>query len=264
MHPRLLLAAFLVAAGPLCGSAVYYSSCSVAPIGSPLVTQSGAGYCFLAASIYSIGDFQLTGMAYDASELPAGGSIAAVAQIYNDAGEPDPPLNYQITSRAYETFETRGPLRAGIIQVDLGQENYHDGVSEVGISDGIHTYEHGPCLDVLNPRQNSCSTSYTAPFELGKPFSALSYIDESGNTLHGTPVVIESSAAVVSFTLFEADGVTPVDFTFAPDGTPGVPVDFTPEPSTLAMFGLIFVFGIASRLRGRGLWAGNGVAVRPE
>jgi hypothetical protein len=249
MQPRVILAALLVAASPLCGSAVYYSSCSVGPVGEPLVTKSGAGYCNLSAQLFGGGAFQLTGMAYDFSSLPVSGSVDASAQIYNDAGLLDPPQNFQILSRAYETFETAGPLRAGVIAVSLLQGNSRFGMSAAGISDGVHTYALGTCSKVLNPTENFCDNSYKAPFELGKPFSALAYIDEAGNS--NSELFLPMAGASVEFSLFEADGVTPVDFAFAPDGTPGVPINITPEPRTFAMFGVMAVVGVAVGVRRR-------------
>lgn len=249
MQRYLLVAALVLVAGPLCASGVYYSSCSVGPVDGSLTTQSGPGYCFVAAHIFNNGDFQLTGMAYDDTRSSPYGAVVALAQLYNDAGATDPPQQFEIISRAYETFETAGPLRPGIIQVSLLEGNTRFGISETGISDGVHTYAQGTCSEVLNPIGNFCSKSYTAPFELGKPFSALSYIDEAGNTNNELFFSPAGEGGSVNFSLFEADGVTPVDFVLAPDSTPGVPVNLAPEPDSFGMLATVIALGVSWRAR---------------
>jgi hypothetical protein len=245
MQLRFIIAALFVASGPLYGSGVYSTSCLIGAVGSPPATlsdttQSSPAACSISYVPPQQFDYiNISGLADDFSTLPTLGSIEALADVHSEVGVTNPPTTFQIISRTYETFETAGPIRAGIINFALLAGANSAGSSEAGISDGVHTYT---CL--------SCSLiPTTAPFELGKPFSALAYADEMGVS----PLGDIFGRARVFFSLFEADGVTPVDILDAPVSTPGVPIPIgtTPEPGTFAMFSVIAGFGVMECLRRR-------------
>jgi hypothetical protein len=129
-----------------------------------------------------------------------------------------------------------GPLRAGFIQINLGP--LRDGIplsdpgqaSEMVKVDGFFEIVSGPNEDNGNncPAMSVCE--FTTPIMLGTTFSA---------SLTGTEFVEAdlndeseeiSAQGALSFSLFEADGVTPVAMTQVA----------TPEPST----GLTMLLGL--------------------
>src|SRR6202041_1972834 len=98
------------------------------------------------------------------------------------------------------------------------------GTAEIVLADGVHTYDfdggggiHGPIAPTqCNPED--CIYSGTLPFDLGSAFEASAAAQASGYSK-----AVNASAAV-TFSLFEADGTTPVSFspsTSAPEASTG-------------------------------------------
>ena len=157
---------------------------------------------------------------------------------------------FTITATAADTLVTAGPVRPGVIEYQLftshstsmagSPDSYYTnitGYSEVGISDGLHTYTQMDCPDI------NCQSAFLfAPFELGTTFSTYSLATEGGPS--SVPSIVANQSGVI-FNLFEADGTTPVPILETPDGTASIPIAFSPEPGTLAICGVGFTVGAA-------------------
>jgi hypothetical protein len=146
-----------------------------------------------------------------------------------------PPLTeYQVSSGAATgniQLETPGPARQGLIRFDIEVTNLHSGSAFAAITDGFRQYRvqstAGGC------QLHACSDAARMPITLGSLLVARS---DSGTFLSGN-FAFESAAsaagrAEIKFSLFEADGVTPVAM-FA-----------VPEPSGVAFLladGIFFV-----------------------
>lgn len=220
---------------PLCASSVYVTDCSIGPVGGPYVTQDTGGYCSIVYNPpLSNQDYEISGTATDERINPYYDQLEAGSYKYLE-GQPPSPLAYSVVTSAYETLETAGPVRPGIISFSISNGDNSGGSSQAGISDGTHTYGEGSC--------SSCGFSEASePFELGTVFSVLAAATDTGLIWPPTP----EAGAAVTFSLFEANGITPVAIIDAPAGTPGIPLNFNaPEPGTLGISLLSMLVGVS-------------------
>jgi hypothetical protein len=220
---RRVLFALLIASCTLRATSVVFSSCSA---GSTTLTPcpgdftltgglSGPGY--IAAAFASANDFN------NSPAVPEGG-LTVVANAISRASSPTAPL---LSSLAYATdsivYQSTGPERTGFIefQVTLGYLHQDvDGAATAQFSDGVHQYSYsgGGGVHGSTPPSHcfieDCEYSATVPFDLGTTFQ----VSVGANTLHlqggAQPY---NDEAQVTFSLFEADGTTPVAFTAVPE-----------------------------------------------
>lgn len=131
-----------------------------------------------------------------------------------------PPLTeYQASSTASTgniRIETPGPARQGLIRFDIEVTNFHSGSAFAVITDGVRQYSlqstPGGC------QLHACSDAATMPITLG---SFLSLSSDSGTFLSGNFAFDNfagaGGSADVKFSLFEADGITPVEIFAVPE-----------------------------------------------
>jgi hypothetical protein len=124
----------------------------------------------------------------------------------------------------WETFATTaGPERLGYIDLSfVGSFDYPgEELAFGGNNEQVGQY---------GASENEAGNSIMLPFTLGVPFEMMLSIGINAATAEPDPMGIISSGADLSFQLFEADGVTPVEISAVPE--PGTPI--------LVASGLIF------------------------
>ena len=138
---------------------------------------------------------------------------------------------------AFDTFDSAGVPRAGLIQFNVTLSHLHGGNSDALLTDGIHTYGYaapgggstppfGLCSD------EGCQWTATVPFDLGTAFRVTADANDVESVMAGNILIDHGDVnSVVVFRLLEADGTTPVAFSAVP------------EPST---FGLLLIGFCAS------------------
>jgi PEP-CTERM motif len=217
-------------------------SCFVAGQNTTL-SVSGSGPC-------GVGNNAFANIGFLSSTLPASlnpsTSFGASFEIFGEAGagctpgcgEPNLPASASASVSWSDTIATLGPMRPGIIILSsVGSVNTVDG-------HGLFDYQVGAIhLGIFGGTSPVCPPALAAichPFELGTTFdvsmSAMASIFSlaGGGTGGGVDV-----GETLSFSLFEADGITPVQF-----------LD-TPEPASLALVATGLVFVIIRRRRRR-------------
>ena len=127
-------------------------------------------------------------------------------------------LTYAVSAAGGDSasLATAGAPRSGFIQFTIDIENLHAGSAEGTLSDGVHTYllqsTPGGC------QLHACVDTATAPFNLGTSFevSADASASASGNFAFDN-FAADSGSAALTFSLFEADGTTPVALFAVPE-----------------------------------------------
>lgn len=231
---RRLLLAVILTASALYANTFTFTSCSegtttLSPCGGSYEAPLGLPNAIAgaAASDSSI----IPGNVLDGRLTPIAGGQILSAAAEGTVSPSSVPVSESALAEAYDTYLTSGPPRLGLIQFDVSLGVSHYGNSHASLSDGTHTYSYefeplpqGNTPPVSTQCFESCGWTATVPFELGVPFQVIAEADNGtsfpasmGSSVSG------GSDAIVEFTLFEADGTTPVPF---------FPV---PEPATWAL-----------------------------
>ena len=187
----------------------------------------------------------------------------AVAEVDIVAAQPTPQdINIQVESSAYYNFcpdvcpqpplsasgrisindidYTPGPVRSGFIRISGGFSNENGDSAGWTINDGLHVFPDCGLPGFMGITYGCAGTTPLLPFELGVPFSFNALIANSVSVLPGQRNLGAAGGVILGFTLFEADGTTPVAV--------------LPEPSTYAlMFAALGFLPIVLLTRRRGL-----------
>lgn len=131
------------------------------------------------------------------------------------------PLGAAAIASVNDVDYTTGPMRSGVIQITQSiNDNRGTGFPNWSISDGSHSYSG--CLAPGNDGF-SCSGTATFPFGLGVPFIVNAGAFSGAGIIPPQTIYGQDQEVDLKFTVFEADGTTPVA------------VLPTPEPSTYAL-----------------------------
>ena len=169
---------------------------------------------------------------------PFSGDLFTSAAAVVNSANPPPGTQYQLSSKADTgniRIVTPGPLRQGLVSFDFEGTNLPGGSADAFIGDGSREYT----LQIgVGFHCQPCSYTATMPITLG---SSNLFVDQAAGTFltgafpNGVPTS-QAATMELKFSLFEADGVTPVAM-----------VAIVPEPSSfgLLLAGAGFVLAVA-------------------
>jgi hypothetical protein len=155
--------------------------------------------------------------------LFATATMSALAIGMLDSSTGAPPLFGIAGAGDTMTYGSQGPPRVGIIQFNVGLYYLHESSTDaatVTFTDGVHSYyffsnDGGSIPPTGQCFSEQCLYAGMLPFQLGSQFSASASVLAIASSNFG------ASQAVLDFSLFEADGTTPVAFFATPEPFPG-------------------------------------------
>ena len=154
---------------------------------------------------------------------------------------PQSPLSASGRISVNDIDHTSGPVRSGFIRITGGFSNIRGDSAGWSINDGLHVFPDCGLPGFMGITFGCAGTTPLLSFELGVPFSFNALVANGISVLPGQTVRGASGGVILDFTLFEADGTTPVAV--------------LPEPSTYALMfaalGLLPLFVLTLRAAGR-------------
>src|SRR5579875_2172796 len=159
-----------------------------------------------------------------AIDTPTGNIVVTggATAYYTVSGLPEPTLSATDTAVVNDIDYTSGPMRPGYIHIAETISSLHGLVSTTwSLTDGSLVYGGSPSLgQACLPGSSSgkgCSGSATLPFELGIPFQVMASASDGASISPGQTGYGSGDQVTLTFSLFEADGTTPVSFAPAPE-----------------------------------------------
>jgi hypothetical protein len=162
--------------------------------------------------------------AFANASASASGGIGVVTARAEAISHPTSSLTSHADAQAMEseTYISTGPNRLGLLQVTISLSFLHESVVDVLVTDGIREYRFAKDSAPVPPSSGFCAAEDcdyvgTLPFELGSQFqvSASATADVS-NCFVGS-VGCPFGLVYAPFSLFEANGTTPVPFSIMPE-----------------------------------------------
>ena len=165
-----------------------------------------------------------------------GGATASYTAV---PGLSEPPLSATDQAVVDDTDYTSGPVRMGFIHITETISSLHAlPTTTWSITGGPYSY--GACLPGTSSGQG-CTGSATFAFELGIPFQVMASASDSVAVSPPETGYGASDQVTLTFSLFEADGTTPVAFSPIPE----------PSAVTLSLFGFLAFAFLGRRLTNR-------------
>jgi hypothetical protein len=233
--PQSLIAFLLCAvAGSAKAAPIVFSSvtCGVSGLPGQSVSSNSYAVCNLSNDV----TYEIGGNSYQTQISARASARSGFVSVYNNAAETRPMGGYTAGSTAtfdsYEKILTEGPVRDGLVRLGIEvSAGGCDGLFWAGAEFGPYGFVAGRGCG------NDGSGTGTVPYAitLGIPLSIHQQASASASTNFWESIENQGWARVsVQYSFYEADGVTPVDYTSLE----------LPEPSAFAPVAALLGFGI--------------------